>query len=104
MKKKHHDIACRRHLLLEKITAQRIEIEGISLQLQKTLALADAGIRAVHFIHRHPALIVSGIAMLLALYRGDLHLVVKQVWRLLSLYSTTDYLSRYYQARGTIPE
>ena len=101
MKQKRHDIACRRHLLLEKITAQRIEIVGISLQLQKPLALADAGIKAVHFIHRHPALIASGIAVLLALRRGDLHLAAKQVWRLLSLYPNMAYLSQYYHTRDT---
>jgi hypothetical protein len=104
MKQKRHDIACRRHLLLDKITSQRIEIAGISLQLQKPLALADLGIRAVYFIRRHPALVASGIAILLALRRGDLHLVVKQVWRLLSQYPATDYLSQHYKARGTMPD
>jgi hypothetical protein len=104
MKQKRHDIACRRHLLLEKITAQRIEIVGISLQLQKPLALADAGIRAVHFIRRHPALVASGVAALLALCRGNFRLVVQHGWRLLSLYPATAYLSQYYQTRGTITE
>jgi hypothetical protein len=99
MKKKRHDIACRRHLLLEKITAQRIEMVGISLQLHKPLALADAGIRAVHFIRRHPALVASGIAALLAMRRGDLLLVVKQAWRLLSLYPATAYLSQHYKCQ-----
>lgn len=95
MKQARHDMACRRHFLLEKIKAQRTEVVEISQQLQKPLALADAGIKAVHFMRRHPALIVSGVAMLLALRRGNLHLVVQQGWRLLSLYPATAYLSQF---------
>lgn len=94
MKQQRHDMACRRHLLLEKINAQRLELVEISRQLQKPLALADAGIKAVHFIHRHPALVAGGVAVLLALRRGSLRPLVQQGWRLLNLYPATTYLSR----------
>lgn len=99
MKQERHDVACRRHLLLEKINAQRIEVVEISLQLQKPLALADAGIKAVYFIRHHPALLASGVAALLALRRGNLRLVVQQGWRLLSLYPATAYLSQCLSCR-----
>jgi predicted transcriptional regulator with HTH domain len=49
----------------------------------------------VHFIRRHPALLAGGVAVLLALHRGDLRHVVQQGWRLLSLYPATVYLSEY---------
>ncbi len=94
MKQQRHDMACRRHLLLEKINAQRIELVEISLQLQKPLALADAGIKAVQFIRRHPTLVSGGMAVLLALRRGSLRLLVQQGWRLLNLYPATTYRSR----------
>ena len=102
-------MACRRHLLLEKITAQRIEIVELSRQLQKPLALADAGIKVVHFIRRHPALLAGSVTILLALHRGDLRHVLQQGWRLLSLYPATAYLSQYlscqrHNSKGSIPE
>jgi hypothetical protein len=103
MKQKRHDIACRRHLLQEKINAQRIEVAEISLQLQKPLALVDTGINAVHFIRRHPALVSGGMALLLALRRGNLALMAQEGWRLLCLYPATAYLARQLsrQKRGS---
>lgn len=99
MKQKRHDMACRRHLLLEKINAQRIEVVDIALQLQKPLALADKGIEAVHFIRRHPALAATGVALLLALRRRNMRLVVQEGWRLLSLYPATAYLCQLASCR-----
>lgn len=94
MKNRLHDLACRRHLLLDKINTQRIEVIEISLQLQKPLALADAGIKAVHFIRRHPALVTTSVALLLALRRKNLLLIAQEGWRLLCLYPATAYLSQ----------
>ncbi len=94
MKKRLSDLACRRRQLLDKISTQRAESVEISLQLQKPLALADAGINAVHFIRRHPALVTASVALLLAFRRGNLRLMAQTGWRLLCLYPATAYLSQ----------
>ena len=86
MKKHLIDLSHRRLLLLEKIDNQRWEMLEVSLQLQKPLALVDAGIRAVHFIRRHPALVTGGMALLLAFRRRNLLLMAQEGWRLLRLY------------------
>ena len=86
MKKQFNDLACRRRLLLEKISNQRMEIVEISLQLQKPLALVDTGIKAVHFIRSHPTLVTGGVALLLALRRRNLRHIAQEGWRLLCLY------------------
>lgn len=78
MKKRLADLAYRRCRLLEKIDAQRIEVAEISIHWQKPLALVDAGLRAVHFIHNHPALMSGGVALLMALRPG-------RVWKWLQL-------------------
>lgn len=96
MNQKRHDLACHRQLLLKKINAQRIEIIEISLQLKKPLALADTGIKAVHFIRDHPALVASSVTVLLALRRGNLTLMAQEGWRLLCMYPATAYLTQYF--------
>ncbi|MDO8207672.1 MAG: YqjK family protein [Gallionella sp.] len=103
MKKHLDDIACRRRLILEKIRAQKRDIAEISLQLQKPLALVDAGIKAVHFIRSHPTLVTGGVAMLLALRRGDFVGMKQHGWRLLCLYPATSRLTRHFsrQKRNT---
>lgn len=92
MNNRLHDLACRRRLLLDKINTQRAEVIEISLQLQKPLALADAGIKVLHFIRRHPALLPASVALLLALRRDNLKLVAQAGWRLLCMYPATAYL------------
>jgi len=99
MKGQLNDLACRRRLLLEKINTQRMELIDISLQLQEPLALADAGIKAVHFIRSHPALVAGGVILLLAFRRGNLLFVAQEGWRLLSLHPATAYLSQLYSSR-----
>lgn len=94
MKNQLEKIASRRRLLLDKINTQRIEVVEISLQLQKPLAVVDAGIKAVHFIRSHPALVTSSMALLLAFRRGNLVLMAQAGWRLLCLYPATAYLSQ----------
>ena len=94
MKQERHDLACRRRLLLDKINAQRIEVAEIALQLHKPLALVDAGIKTVHFIRSHSALVTASVALLLAFRRGNMRLVVQQGWRLLILYPATAFLSQ----------
>lgn len=86
MKKRLNDLACRRRLLLEKINTQRNEVVEISLQLQKPLALVDAGIKVVHFIRSHPTLVTGSVTLLLALRRGNLRPMAQQGWRLFCHY------------------
>ena len=86
MKKRLNDLGCRRRLLVENINTQRMEVVEISLQLQKPLALVDAGIKAVHFIRRHPTLVAGGATLLLALRRGNLRHMAQQGWRLFCQY------------------
>jgi len=88
------EITSRRAALLEKIKVQRMAVVEISLHLQKPLTLVDNGIKAVRFIGNHPALFTSGIALLLALRRGNLPLMVQQGWRLFCLYPTAVYALR----------
>jgi hypothetical protein len=95
MNKHAIDIASRRMLLLEKIRIQRMQVIEVSLQLQKPLAVVDAGIKAVHFIRRHPALMTSGAALLLAFRRRSLILMAQEGWRLLCLYPATAYLPQH---------
>ena len=93
--KQRHDLACRRSLLLDKINAQRLELVEISLQLQKPLALADTGIKAVHFIRSHPALVTASVALLLAFRRRNLAHIAQAGWRLFCLYPATVYLNQF---------
>ena len=88
------DITSRRLVLLEKIKVQRMELVEISQQFHKPLALVDGGIKAVRFIGNHPTLLRGGIALLLALLRGNLPLMVRQGWRLISLYPTVVFALR----------
>lgn len=99
MNKQLDDIACQRRLLLEKIRAQKRDIVEFSLHLQKPLALVDAGIKAVHFIRSHPTLVSGGVAMLLALRRGDFAGLKQHGWRLLCLYPATARLTRHFSCQ-----
>ena len=94
MKIRLDDLACQRRLLLDKITTQRIEVIEISMKIQKPLALADTGIKALHFMCRHPRLVTDSVALLLALRRGNLRLMAQVGWRLLCLYPAAVYLSQ----------
>jgi YqjK-like protein len=104
MNKQLVELACRRRLLLEKIRTQRMEVVEISMHWQKPLALADAGIKAVHFIRRHPALMTGCLALLMALRRGDFAGLKQQGWRLLCLYPATAYLSQQLPCLKRNPE
>lgn len=86
MKKRLADLACHRRALIEKIEAQRIEVTGISQHWQKPLALVDAGVKAVRFIHNHPAWVAGGVAAFLALRHKGIAGLAQEGWRLLRLY------------------
>lgn len=95
MKKRLDDIAGRRLVLLEKIRIQKSEMAEISLHLKKPLALVDTGIKAVNFMRRHPVLVSSGVAVIMALQRNGLAGMVVQGWRMARIYlSTADFVSR----------
>ena len=86
MKKRLAALAYRRRMLLEKIEAQRMEVAEISLDLQKPLALADAGLKAVRFIRNHPGLVAGGFAALLSLRGKGIAGLAQKGWRLMYLY------------------
>jgi len=86
MKKRLADLACRRRVLIEKIETQRVEVAGISQRWQKPLALVDAGVKAIRFIHSHPALVAGGMAALLTLRRKGIAGLAQEGWRLFRLY------------------
>lgn len=76
----------RRRILLEKIETQRRDVAGIALDLQKPLALADMGLKAVRFIRKHPGWVAGGFAALLSLRGKDIAGLAKKGWRLMFLY------------------
>ncbi len=86
MKKRLAELAYRRSRLLEKIEIQRMDVADISLDLQKPLALADAGLKAVRFIRNHPGLVSGGFAALLSLRGKGVAGLAQKGWRLMYLY------------------
>lgn len=86
MKKRLAELAYRRSRLLEKIEIQRMDVADISLDLQKPLALADAGLKAVRFIRNHPGLVSGGFAALLSLRGKGVAGLAQKGWRLMYFY------------------
>lgn len=86
MKKRLADLADRRRQLLEKIESQRMDVAGIVQDLQKPLAVADAGLNMVRFIRNHPGLVSGGFAALLSLRGMGIAGLAQKGWRLLYLY------------------
>jgi hypothetical protein len=86
MKKRLAELTYRRSRLLEKIEIQRMDVADISLDLQKPLALADAGLKAVRFIRNHPGLVSGGFAALLSLRGKGVAGLAQKGWRLMYLY------------------
>ena len=86
MKKRLAALTHRRRGLLEKIEAQRIDVAEISVHWQKPLALVDVGLKAVRFVHNHPALMAGDVTALLAWRRKGIVGLALEGWRLLYLY------------------
>jgi hypothetical protein len=86
MKNRLVALAYRRRILLEEVEAQRMEVAEISLDLQKPLALADAGLKAVRFIRNHPGVVAGGFAALLSLRGKGIAGLAQKGWRLMYLY------------------
>lgn len=94
MKHRLEVIACRRSQLLKRIKSQRIDMHEISQQFQRPLAVVDAGIKVVHFMRRHPTLLASCFALLLALRRRDFAGLKQHGLHLLRIYPVSAYLNR----------
>jgi len=86
MNKRLTAIASRRQILLKNIEAQRMDVAEISVRWQKPLALADTGLKAVHFVRNHPALVAGGLAAFMAWRRKGVVGLAGEGWRLLCLY------------------
>lgn len=85
MNKQLARLAYRRLELLNKIEAQRIDMAEISQHLKNPLAVVDVGVRAVHLIYRHPALVAGVVTALLTWRRKGIVGLAKNTWRLLYL-------------------
>ena len=94
-------LACRRLELLNDIEAQRMDMADITRHLQKPLAVADVGFKAVRLIYNHPALVTGGVTALLTLRRNGFVGLVQHGWRLLLLYPSAIFLGLKYLSSAT---
>jgi hypothetical protein len=69
MKNRLAALACQRRRLLDTIEAQRAEVREVSRRFEKPMAMFDVGMNAVHFVYRHPNLMASGFAAIMAVWR-----------------------------------
>lgn len=104
MKQRLAELADHRLRLLEKIEAQRTEIAEISVDFQKPMALADTGLKAVRFMHNHPALVSGGFAVLLSIRGIGIAGLAKKGWRLMYLYPAVISLGLKYLFPATRPD
>ena len=86
MNKQLDELVNRRSILLEKIEVQRMDLTEISLEMQKPLTLADAGLKAVKFMRNHPGWVTGGFAALLSLRGNGIAGMARRGWRLMYLY------------------
>lgn len=78
-----------------------MEVAGISQRWQKPLALVDAGVKAVRFMHNHPTLVAGGVAAFWVLRRKGVTGLVRERWNLLRLYPVIFSLAtRFPSAKG----
>ncbi|MDD4963505.1 MAG: YqjK family protein [Gallionella sp.] len=96
MKRHLNDILARRYALLIEIQHQKVAMEEIAQQFKKPLAVVDAGVVAVSFIRRHPALVSSGFAVLLALRHRNFANLKQHGANLLRLLPATIYLTQFF--------
>lgn len=78
-----------RRLILEKIEIQRMQVAEISARWQMPLALANAGLKAVRFVRRHPAWVSGGLAAFMTWRRKGIAGLAGEGWRLLCLYPSS---------------
>lgn len=99
-------LASRREKLIQKISAQRTDLSGLMQPWQKPLALADSGLKAVHVMRDHAALVAGSITALLAWRLHGIAGFAKSGWRLAYLYPSAifagyKYLSALASPRDT---
>ncbi len=87
--------------LLENIEAQRMDMAVIFRHLQTPLAVADVGVKAVHLIYRHPALVAGVITAFVTWRRKGIVGLAKNGWRLLYLYPSAIFLGLKYLTSRT---
>jgi hypothetical protein len=80
MNKKLTRLAERRERLVVQAAAQRTALAQNIAPWRIPLALADQGLAALRFIKSHPALIVGGVAVLVALRPGSLGKWLQRGW------------------------
>lgn len=73
-----------------------MDVAEISVRWQKPLALADTGLKAVHFVCNHPALVAGGLAAFMAWRRKGVAGLAGEGWRLLCLYPSAILLGLKY--------
>jgi hypothetical protein len=98
MKKRLAYLASRRLELVQQIEIQRTDVAEIASHWQKPFALADTGLKALHLVYRHPALIAGGVTALLAWRRKGIAGLAENGLRLLYLYPSAIFLGLKYVA------
>jgi hypothetical protein len=92
MNEKLAHLALRRAALRETIADQRSAMTLITQDLQRPLAIANMGFRAVRFIREHPVLVTGSVTGLLTLRRSGLPGLIKHGWRMIVLYPSAIFL------------
>jgi len=101
MNKRLAQLAYRRLELLTTIEDQRADIAYLSKQLQKPLAMVDAGWKVVSLVHKHPALVTGTVTALITWRRKGFLGLAKHGWRLLLLYPSAIFLGLKYLSTET---
>jgi hypothetical protein len=96
MKKRLAQLAYRRLELLANIEDQRADVAYLSAQLQRPIAVVDAGWKVVSLIHKHPALVTGTVTALITWRRKGFLGLAKHGWRLLLLYPSAVFLGLKY--------
>ncbi|MCG6933384.1 MAG: YqjK-like family protein [Gallionella sp.] len=81
MNEKLFELKQRRVELLARIASQREQVAEAGAEWEAPLALADKGISGVHYLRRHPLLVVGAMAFIL-IRRGRAAGLMWGAWRL----------------------
>jgi hypothetical protein len=101
MKKRLAQLGYRRLELLANIEDQRVDVAYLAQQLQKPLAVVDAGWKVASLIHRHPALVTGTVTALVTWRRKGFLGLARHGWRLLLLYPSAIFLGLKYLSTET---